>query len=169
MFGDSRPILRDNELAKTVNFDSQPQKKTIFQDIFGVSAFQAHSTEPGQTISNYRKDTNGGVFNDPVYMAPSLDSSFDSFIGSFLVLRPAEVKVTTDKQEDLIEEDVIMDEGETVSTAQASRIPGLGEINTFIHLFKSHCLIGKEVVIVVKLHLLTMISQSHQYHHQILL
>lgn len=142
-FGDSRPILKDNGLAKTVSLDSHhPQRRTIFQDIFGASAFQAESVEPGQSTFNHRKDTNSQIFNDPVYMAPSLDSSFDSFVDSFLVLRPTEVKATLESQEDLVEDDVIMDEGETLPTAHTLRVPTLGEMDTFIHLFKTNCLTG---------------------------
>lgn len=97
-------------------------------------------------MSTYRKDTNNQAFKDPVYLAPSLDSSFDSIIKSFLILRPAEIQVASEAPEDLVEDDVIMDEDETVSTAHTSRVPALGEMDTFINLFKAHCLTGNVVV-----------------------
>ena len=146
--GDSVQMLNDEGLAaKSLSVNQQPQKKTLFQDIFGASAFAVTAPEVSAVSSLLRNDSRlPNIFNTPAYLAPSLESLFDPLMKSMLVIRPAEEvgPSTEDVEED---EDVAMEDEPRVSAstsaAQSSRMPVPGEMDALVKLFKKHCMTGK--------------------------
>lgn len=143
IIGDSQPVLKDGDItARAMNFEPQQQKRTIFQDIFGVSAFANSTAESSQTPSIQKKASEKQVFSDPVFLAPSLDMLFSALVQPYLVVRPAKENTTLDSHEELVEEDVVMESEAEIPTVHTSRVPIPGEMDAFIKLFKTYCLTG---------------------------
>ncbi|KAH9486491.1 WD repeat-containing protein 75 [Psilocybe cubensis] len=141
LIGDSRPVLKDGEItARAMNLEPQKQKKTIFQDIFGVSAFSNTTVEHAHTFTVQRKSSENEVFTDPAYTAPSLETFFSSLLKPYLVVRPAKESNIPDDHDEVVEEDVVMEDEREIPIAHTSRVPIPGEMDTFIKLFKTHCL-----------------------------
>jgi NET1-associated nuclear protein 1 (U3 small nucleolar RNA-associated protein 17) len=79
-----RGIAADNTLI---------QKRTLFQDIFGSSAFQDTTSEskPGPSSSGTAAVVPGATssivsesFSSPAYLMPSMETLYDSLIGAYL-------------------------------------------------------------------------------------
>ena len=147
-FGDSRQTLKDEgRTATAMNIQSQPTKRTLFEDIFGVSAFASTSSDSVQAPALLHKNSKShDVFDTPVYLAPSLDDLFNPLIKSFLTLRPAEPSIADDADDG--EEDIVMEEEQdpiSPTSRHASRVPNAGEMDAFTKLFRSRCMTGRNL------------------------
>ncbi|TFY82077.1 hypothetical protein EWM64_g1935 [Hericium alpestre] len=126
-----------------------PQKHTLFQDIFGKSAFSDSSNLPPTTVDT-TKPWNGkeiaDIFNAPAYLMPSLETMFDPLITSFLKPRPTDVDEEAKPgptAEDGADEDVEMDVDEQddevmIVGERQDRIVDWQEMNTFVEVFRQH-------------------------------
>ncbi|KAF9486317.1 WD40 repeat-like protein [Pholiota conissans] len=142
--GDADQTLHDEGLtARAVNNQQQPQKKTLFQDIFGISAFAATSPDTSTTPTLQRKDKTHEIFDTPAYLAPSLDSLFEPLITTLLTLRLSEPIITDDIAEEA-DEDIVMEEEQdviaSVPSYHPSRMPHPGEMEIFTKLFRTRCM-----------------------------
>lgn len=148
-FGDSRQTLKDEgRTATAMNIQNQPPKRTLFEDIFGVSAFASTSSDPVHAPSLLRKNSKSDeVFDTPVYLAPSLDDLFNPLIKSFLTLRPSEPSIADDAHDDDDDDIVMEEEQDTTSSASrhASRVPNPGEMDAFTKLFRARCMTGRNL------------------------
>ncbi|KAF8203796.1 WD40-repeat-containing domain protein [Pholiota molesta] len=149
--GDSEQTLTEEGLtAKAMNNHSQQlQRRTLFQDIFGASAFASVSSDTPQAASLQRKDKIHDVFDTPVYLAPSLDFLFEPLIKSFLTPRPLEPIIIDDTVENDTDEDIVMEEEQgavtSVLSGHTSRTPNPDEMEAFTKLFRARCMTGRNI------------------------
>ncbi|KAF8999080.1 WD40 repeat-like protein [Cyathus striatus] len=115
------------------------QKRTLFQDIFGKSAFSDLSNVPITYSQRSRKIEPGktNIFDIPSYLAPSLDAFFNPFIDAFLQPRPSEVAA---QQAEVEEEDVDMEDTAEpfVLDVPERRVVNEEEMAYFTELFRKH-------------------------------
>lgn len=94
LFGDEVLAVTDPGASENglVGDSSSKQGTTLFQDIFGQSAFADVSTGPSVTLNASRGKSNNiaDILDVPAYLLPSVDTIFDTVIGSFLQPRPVE-------------------------------------------------------------------------------
>lgn len=168
LFGDDiRAPLEEGASAKgIVDGAADPQKRTLFQDIFGKSAFADLSIEPssppflakGQHWSG--KDV-ANVFDAPAYLMPSIGTLFDSVMSNFLRPRPAEIESIVDEVQGENDEDVDMEtDGEDADRPilvgeRLDRLVDWREMNILIEVFREHAIKCKLSRIVLGLCLLT--------------
>lgn len=127
-------------------FASNP-RKTLFQDIFGASAFIDLSNSPTafepastQDISNVPWSRKGAatLFDAPAYLMPPIGSLFDSAMDELLRARTDEQNRDPDEhsqQDDDIEMNRQSDEEVTLG-AHLTRVVDQREMDLFIDLFK---------------------------------
>jgi len=142
--GDSRPVFKDEgSTSRVIGPEVQTQRRTLFQDIFGATAFTSTPVEMAQ-IKPRSSNKNAGleIFEEPIYSIPSLDILFDSLVKPFLEGRPVEDDVVPDNHDEWVEEDVDMDNEIVVSADHGSREPNIGEMDMFIKLFRTSCMTG---------------------------
>ena len=120
------------------------QKKTLFQDMFGKSAFVDISNIRDSTISPTQKPTEissaSSIFDSPAYQSPSVDSLYSSLMTCFLSKvsqSPEEVKVP---EEQLLEMDVDMETGPSIPQG---RIVDDDEVNSLVDLFRTQSINSK--------------------------
>ncbi len=144
LIGDSACRFTDeSRLAKGINLDSQPEKRTLFQNIFGASAFvddfpaYDHSISPSLS----QKKSDHSMFDTLAFATPSLDTMFDPLITTLLSTR----EVRSDEViHDIASEDdgtMMEDQGGILtSTRRSSRALRPGELETFTKLFRTSCI-----------------------------
>ena len=147
MLGDTQLPSRDDNLpSKGLDIADRSEKRTLFEDIFGSSAFANGDSESSQsisTISSHVRKPEGSryeLFDKPAYLMPALDTLFDPLVTSLLRNRISEVdpkKISEVDDED--DEDVTMID-DTVQqpdfTTRPTRIPNQGEMELFTQLFR---------------------------------
>jgi NET1-associated nuclear protein 1 (U3 small nucleolar RNA-associated protein 17) len=146
VLGDTRLPSRDDNLTnKGLDIADRSEKRTLFEDIFGSSAFANDNSESLQstsTMSSHVRKPEGSrheLFDKPAYLMPALDNLFDPLVTSLLSSRIPEVdpKISEADEED---EDVTMID-ETVQqppfAVRPKRIPNQGEMELFTQLFRS--------------------------------
>ncbi|KAF9567008.1 WD40 repeat-like protein [Agrocybe pediades] len=142
--GDSRPNFKEEgSSSRVIGTDIQPHRRTLFQDIFGATAFSNTPVETAQFEPVSRsKDVGLELFAEPAYATPSIDILFDSLVKQFLETRPIEQNIKPDNPDEWIEEDVDMEGEVLVSSEPGLRAPNVGEMDTFIKLFRASCMTG---------------------------
>nr|BCB28856.1 WD40 repeat-like protein [Mycoleptodonoides aitchisonii] len=130
-------------------------KRTLFQDMFGASAFADLQSAPATTsaaASNaqpWKGKEAAGVFNAPAYLMPPLESLFDSVMDGFLAERPTANAVAVsaaqearhDRADDDMDVDFDMDADEPtapVTAAPIERVVDKQEMRGFVDLFIQH-------------------------------
>ncbi|THH12798.1 hypothetical protein EW146_g7353 [Bondarzewia mesenterica] len=134
-----------------------PRKRTLFQDIFGKSAFADLSNEPSALPSTSPMPAHSwsgkdvaNIFDAPSYLMPPLETLFDSIIDGFLKPRPLESEDVDaseaeaeggDADED-VEMDIDAEEGNRpiVVGERLDRVIDWREMNTFIEVFRQHAI-----------------------------
>ena len=123
------------------------QGKTLFQDIFGSSAFADLSHIPSNVNSNsepqpVRSTNDVAVLLDaPAYLMPPIESLFEPLIGSFLKLRSKDDAMhVAEGKEQQQDEDVDMagqsdDEPVTLGDRR-KRLVDQKEMDMFVELFR---------------------------------
>lgn len=122
----------------------QLQSPTLFQDIFGVSAFA--SVPQTETPPPRHADGPQEILDQPAYSTPPLNNLFDSLIKLFLRDRPPDSIIEEQGPEDLEYDDMqdVQSAGDPLTTSRHnSRFVNHGELEAFTNLFKSRCMTGE--------------------------
>jgi hypothetical protein len=128
-----------------------PQKRTLFQDIFGKSAFSnlSNETRPSKLQPTTAHSRTGrevvGIFDGPAYFMPSLESLFEPLINDFLKTRHEDTKITTQSIAETEDDNVDIEEenGEwSLMRPQRKWIGSREEMDSFVNLFKMHAING---------------------------
>jgi len=156
VLGDTRPSFSDESLpAQGLNVAGSFRKRTLFEDIFGSSAFANGDSESLQSISTMssqpRKlegNRHRELFDKPAYLMPAIDTLFDPLVTSLLRSRISEVdpKIPEADEED---EDVTMIDDtvqQPLFATRPTRIPNQGEMELFTQLFRTTSIIRKSSV-----------------------
>jgi NET1-associated nuclear protein 1 (U3 small nucleolar RNA-associated protein 17) len=147
VLGDTQLPSRDDNLpTKGLEISGHSEKRTLFEDIFGSSAFANGDSESLQsisTMSSHVRKLDGSrheLFDKPAYLMPALDNLFDPLVTSLLSNRISEVNpeiLEADEEED---EDVTMIDDtvqQPLFTTRPTRIPNQGEMELFTQLFRA--------------------------------
>jgi len=155
VLGDNIHIPKDEgSVSREIATHSAPQRRTLFQDIFGKSAFgeqasASQSLAPASLSRPWTGREGAGVFDEAAYLMPPLEKLFEPLMNGFLKPRAAEVSVVPSAI--TANEDVDMD-GEgltaTVSGVEAKRVVDPQEMDAMIDLFRTHTLKAKAPIIV---------------------
>ncbi|KAJ7706020.1 quinon protein alcohol dehydrogenase-like superfamily [Mycena rosella] len=151
VLGDNIYISKDEgSVSREIAADPSPQRRTLFQDIFGKSAFgeQASASQPSAPASVARPWTGRagiGAFDDAAYLLPPLESLFEPLMNGFLKPRVPEASafpsvITADEDVDM---DTDGDERVTLARGAAKRAVDQKEMGVMIELFKTHTLKAK--------------------------
>ncbi|VDB86572.1 unnamed protein product [Peniophora sp. CBMAI 1063] len=107
---------------------------TLFQDIFGKTAFAGVSTGPSNAygVAQNKIDNVADLLDVPAYLLPSVDTIFDSIMGSFLLPRAAEEHASPEQPAE-IPGDIPMEVEEPVSARDFVEDE---EIGMLIHFFR---------------------------------
>ncbi|KAI9460514.1 WD40 repeat-like protein [Lactarius psammicola] len=147
---DVQPLAGEGTCASALVSGSQgPQKRTLFQDIFGDSVLTNAPVRPivqQNAVGNPKHWNNkevANVFDGPAYLIPALDTLFDSFMSHFLTLRPSEDEDTPapDLPEDGKDSSMDIDEppdGPLVGVLRPERVVNAQEMEALIGLFRHH-------------------------------
>lgn len=122
----------------------QLQSPTLFQDIFGVSAFAL--VPQTETLSPRHADGPQEILDQPAYSTPPLNDLFDSLIKLFLRDRPPDSIIEEQGPEDLENDDMqdVQSAGDPLVTSRHhSRFVNPGEMEAFTSLFRSRCMTGE--------------------------
>jgi len=151
VFGDDVRLPEENgSRANEIVDDDNLRPRTLFQDIFGKSAFadltSSASSPPhgAEAIQLWRGKEVAEIFDAPAYLLPPLESVFDALTDGFLSLRS--VQDSHDLSEDEREQDgdVDMDADEdhtpVVAGTTIERLVSAQEMDAFVELFKQHAL-----------------------------
>ncbi|KAG6910523.1 hypothetical protein DXG01_009942 [Tephrocybe rancida] len=132
---------QEGSTATGIALNSVAQKRTLFQDIFGKSAF---TTTAGSSIlideSQYGRPGKAttNTFDAPAYLMPTFEHFFDHLISGFLRPQVNDIPMLTQVVHD---EDVDMDE-EPAEPALVgghnTRVVGQDEMDSFVTLFRNH-------------------------------
>ena len=118
-------------------------KRTLFQDIFGLSAFDHSTSErPAQTSFSTtvlpRSKAPVSAFDDPSHLLPPMSNIFETIMEDFINEIPtsASTAQVIDADENV---DMEVDAPELVATPKHwTRHVGQEEIDSLVNLFKSH-------------------------------
>lgn len=124
------------------------QTKTLFQDIFGRSAFTDLSNEvpaskPELHVAHTRSGTSKdipGIFDGPAYLMPPLAYLFEPLMASFLTPRMEPNQSVTKAPGSGEDEDIDMEEDDSpvLSVTPSRRIVNEVEMELFIDTFRNH-------------------------------
>ncbi|KIL71460.1 hypothetical protein M378DRAFT_188919 [Amanita muscaria Koide BX008] len=130
--------------SSQIPVNAGPRARTLFQDIFGASAFEQLSAEQSgvQSFSTAvlpRSNAPVAALDRPSHLLPPISTIFDTFMSEFLHARPRS-PVPTPKAEQVPETgDMDVDIPETVVLRdQQTRLVTQEEIDGLVDLFKSH-------------------------------
>ncbi|KAJ6621208.1 WD40 repeat-like protein [Mycena sp. CBHHK59/15] len=132
----------EGSISRGITTDASPQRRTLFQDIFGKSAFGETSTLQPLALSSTARPWTGregaSVFDDAAYLMPPLENLFEPLMKGFLKPRAEEVAAVPPT----IDADVEMDvDGPAVVTGgDSKRVVDQQELNVLVDLFKGHTL-----------------------------
>ncbi|KZP28826.1 WD40 repeat-like protein [Athelia psychrophila] len=147
-FGDDVDAPPDEgSTAQAITAGAAEPRRTLFQDIFGASAFidpiSASRGRPDAVLQPRLAASSGidslALFDTPAYLMPPLTSLYDPLMDSFIKLRSA---VATQPEESLenADEDVEMaaqsDDEAITFGARRQRVVNDDEMDMFIDLFK---------------------------------
>lgn len=152
VFGD-KSLLRKGEtttLKELIGF-STVQGRTLFQDVFGKSAFPDAFTRTSQAprisseVHTESVDKADMIFEYPAYLMPSLDHLFDPLLGSFLKTSVQRAnlsqEVAAGEQE---EDDVDMEDpmSASITVESVGRCLNQVKLDVVTDLFRRHSICG---------------------------
>jgi len=123
--------------AKNIRADVGTQKRNIFQDIFGVSAFQNFSLQPISALQEQPIDLpkSSDPLDTPAYLLPPLQTLFTPLVERLLQKRSAPPPLEArEEQEQVEDEDVVMADPMPPNPG-SSRPLEQGEMDMFVELF----------------------------------
>jgi len=141
----------EGSAARGIRGDVPVAKRTIFQDIFGVSAFTANTTQPSQTSpipasSSWKGKEIEKVFDAPAYLIPPLSALFDPLMEDFLTPRSSVNKAEEamdhepEVGDDEMDVDAEGDDGPIIVGNRLERIVDRGETDAMVQLFIKHAI-----------------------------
>jgi NET1-associated nuclear protein 1 (U3 small nucleolar RNA-associated protein 17) len=142
-FGDNCKLNKEaGSNARELTSNHTSARRTLFQDIFGKSAFNevpamsAPAVEIGKRpVGNEISDT----FDSPAYLMPPLEHLFGAVIGAFLTPRGQDAYQSNSMEPN--EPDVDMEEDPAdlmVGGVIRPRVVDQAEMDAFIALFQTH-------------------------------
>jgi NET1-associated nuclear protein 1 (U3 small nucleolar RNA-associated protein 17) len=142
LFGEETRLNEEGSTAKEIALISLPSRRSLFQDIFGKSAFADSQVVPALPVENLTRCWTGkealDAFDSPAYLMPPLGSLYDPIMDGLLKPRPETVHNgsmgTGDEDVEMDEEDVVAVFADTHRHRMVSR----EEVDTFIELFRKH-------------------------------
>ncbi|KAJ3909392.1 WD40 repeat-like protein [Lentinula edodes] len=139
---DVKALEEEGTLAIGIKSRSLPQRRTLFQDIFGKSIFDQPpvSDFSAPTLQQKAGPDDRTVFDVPAHLSAPVESLFDPLIMGFLKLRPAEQEHLP-MEEGREDEDVVMevDTSEPVASSRLTKIEGK-EIESLVAVFRTYSL-----------------------------
>ncbi|KAK0505679.1 WD40-repeat-containing domain protein [Armillaria luteobubalina] len=142
IFGDNvTPISEEGSAARSIPMSSVSQARTLFQDIFGKSAFapQSSTSNLSSSAATSAPSKVRSLFDGPSYLMPPLESLFDDVMDDFL--KPRQVRIANVAEDD-VDVDMDIDEPADVPPAAVRRklVMNEEEMGVFVDLFKAHSL-----------------------------
>jgi NET1-associated nuclear protein 1 (U3 small nucleolar RNA-associated protein 17) len=137
--------------ARSIGALGATSSRTIFEDIFGQSAFiDVHAPAQASRSVVPSDETSGdytGFFDARAYLMPPLESMFDALMDTFLKPRSVEQVKPEDAIEEAREdEDMEMEVDEKAETETFSdprhRVVDDRELDQFVELFRRHAVEG---------------------------
>lgn len=116
-----------------------PTKKTLFQDVFGVSLFDAATTTTvggDEVTRSRRRKERRTLVDEPAYSMPPLDAVFDTFIDSVIQERAAPVPPDVDDSSQDMEVEEAAEQDLVVRDRKYTRIVDDAEMQVFVDLFR---------------------------------
>ncbi|TBU63747.1 WD40 repeat-like protein [Dichomitus squalens] len=149
VFGDDIQLPEEEGAsAHGITQDASVRKRTLFHDIFGVSAFADLTSIPGPSTAPIPTHAWDGkeaveIFDAPAHLLPPLESLFDSVMDSFLAARPGEDEEEPEQQrEDEMDVDEPADEDDRPAKGGAplDRVVDRQEMHGFVELFMNYAI-----------------------------
>jgi len=146
VFGDLTMIPKEiGESSNRLQLEGS-KRKTIFQDIFGSSAFDGSPNEGTvKSLSHTTGGTEGeSIFSGPAYLTPPLVTLFDPLVHAFLTPRPLLAAGGNEMEcdDEDVEMDVEMDEDVEVevstSTSRTLNSTLKKDVDSLVDLFRKH-------------------------------
>lgn len=144
-FGDGCKIVKEaGYAARGLTSDHIPSRRTLFQDIFGKSAFAevptpSSSVEMGKRPALWIGKEASDTFTSPAYLMPPLEHLFEPLIARFLIPRDQDIaqsRVVEPGEPDVdMEEDV---QDPMISGVHRPRMVDQEEMDSFVTLFRRH-------------------------------
>lgn len=138
LVGDEVHLPAEAESSRGLTSSSHSaSRKTLFQDIFGQSAFAGVPADPISYVPVESRNSEEAlaIFNTPAYLAPPIETLYTSLMDGFLTKRPEDAWEIKDAV-DQVEQDEAMDVEETPGVPLTSRVVDDQEFDTFVELFK---------------------------------
>jgi len=142
LFGDGARLIEEGSTAKEIAPISAPSRRSLFQAIFGKSAFdhsQSVQAVPAERPGHCRTSKDVfGAFDSPTHLMPPLGNLYDLVMEGLLKRRSETAHDGTMVPGD---DDIEMDEEDAVAVvadARRPRIVSREEVDTFIELFRKH-------------------------------
>lgn len=144
VFGDQTTIAKEIGNSSKRLYLEGSKRKTIFQDIFGSSAFDGSPNEATLSSRTSLPHTTAGtresIFGGPAYLTPPLVTLFDPLVNAFLTPRPSFVTGGNEMERD--DEDVEMDEDVEVETSAMGISTLPTDLHSLVDLFRKHSVRG---------------------------
>jgi NET1-associated nuclear protein 1 (U3 small nucleolar RNA-associated protein 17) len=134
------PLRAEGTSSNKISAEAVSHKRTLFQDIFGVSAFDHAASRPIQisTAVLPRSKAPVSAFDDPSHLLPPMSNIFETIMEEFIHETPtsASTAQAIDVDEDV---DMEVDAAELVPAPKhTTRHIGQQEMGVLVNLFKSH-------------------------------
>jgi hypothetical protein len=148
--GSSHRFVDEGRSQRSIDVGRQTRNRTLFQDMFGASAFADASPADEPLISSSSsipRKVDFSQFDAPAFAIPSLDEFFDPFIQSFLTVRKSQVEDEHNVEKEFEEDDdglLNKEEPDPDSLGISQRLPRSsipGELELFTKLFRSSCIV----------------------------
>lgn len=145
LFGDdiSSPVAEGSRANAVVG--GAALRKTLFQDIFGASAFANFSHIPPSVDFNAMShppssgNDIGGLFDAPAYLMPPIESLFEPLMDTFLKSRRKEddkpIAEGNEHQDDDVEMAGQSDDEPVIAGERRERVVNQEEMDMFVKLF----------------------------------
>ncbi|KAJ7786480.1 quinon protein alcohol dehydrogenase-like superfamily [Mycena metata] len=138
----------EGAVSRELASHSAPQRRTLFQDIFGKSAFGEQALAAGGSQSSGTSGREGAeVFEGAAYLMPPLEELFEPLMSGFLKPRAVEGSDLPSTIPVDMDVDMEPDASTTLAGVDARRTVDKKEMGAMVDLFKAHTLKAKAPVI----------------------
>ena len=128
--------------ARKIDLSSSvPSKRNLFQDMFGKAAFEELTngsfvtTVPSTSARNIESNTLLALFDKPAYMAPPIETMYESILSNLLETSKVSEAPLAVRQPDEPEE-MMVDEESPADTCVYQRVVDDEELNALVDVFK---------------------------------
>ena len=146
MGGSSHWFVDEGCSQRSIDVGRQTRNRTLFQDMFGASAFaDASPVDEWPISSSIPRKVDFSLLDAPAFAIPSLDVFFDPFIQSFLTVQKSQVEDEHNTEKESEDDDLLnMEEPDSLGIISSQRLPRSsmpGELELFTKLFRSSCVV----------------------------